>query len=119
MENDKRLIWLGGKLIPVTEAKINVLSPTSQFGANVFEGIRCYWNQEEQQLYAFRLDDHYKRLHKSIKIFRLKSPYTTEDFQRGLIDVVRANDYKEDIQVRQTVFVDGLGGTSPQKNVRR
>ena len=42
MDNDKRLIWLGGKLIPVTEAKINVLAPTSQFGANVFEGIRCY-----------------------------------------------------------------------------
>ena len=111
MDNDKRLIWLGGELIPVTEAKINVLSPTSQFGANVFEGIRCYWSEEEQQLYAFRLDDHYKRLHHSIKIFRLKSPYTTEDFKRGLIDVVKANNYREDIQVRQTVFVDGLGGT--------
>lgn len=111
MDNDKRLIWLGGKLIPVTEAKINVLAPTSQFGANVFEGIRCYWNQEEQQLYAFRLADHYKRLQHSIKIFRLKSPYTTADFEQGLIDVVRANNYREDIHMRQTVFVDGLGGT--------
>ncbi len=111
MDNDKRLIWLGGKLIPVKEAMINVLSPTAQFGANVFEGIRCYWNGERQQLYAFRLDDHYKRLLNSIKIFRMKSPYTTDDFRKGLVDVVRANGYKEDIQVRQTVFVDGLGGT--------
>jgi branched-chain amino acid aminotransferase, group I len=111
MNENERLIWLGGKIVPITEAKINVLSPTSQFGANVFEGIRCYWNEKEKQLYAFRLDDHYKRLHDSIKIFKMKSSYTTEDFKHGLIDVVKANNYKEDIAVRQTVFVDGLGGT--------
>lgn len=42
-----RLIWLGGEILPVEEAKINVLAPTSQFGLNVFEGIRCYWNEEK------------------------------------------------------------------------
>ena len=97
--------------MPVTEATINVLSLTAQFGANVFEGIRCYWSEKEQQLYAFRLADHYKRLHHSIKLLRLKSPYSTSDFENGLKDVVKANGYREDIAVRQTVFVDGLGGT--------
>lgn len=111
MDNNNRLIWLGGKMMPVTEAKINVLSPTAQFGANVFEGIRCYWSEQEQQLFAFRLAAHYKRLQQSIKLMRLKSPYTTEDFEQGLKDIVRANGYREDIAVRQTVFVDGLGGT--------
>lgn len=111
MDNNNRLIWLGGKMMPVTEAKINVLSPTAQFGANVFEGIRCYWSEQEQRLFAFRLAAHYKRLQQSIKLMRLKSPYTTEDFEQGLKDIVRANGYREDIAVRQTVFVDGLGGT--------
>lgn len=111
MDNNNRLIWLGGKIIPVAEATINVLSPTSQFGANVFEGIRCYWSEQEKQLYAFRLADHYKRLHHSIKLLRLNSPYTTQNFEQGLKDIVRANNYHEDIAVRQTVFVDGVGGT--------
>ena len=110
MDNN-RIIWLGGELMPVTEAKVNVLSPTSQFGANVFEGIRCYWSDNDQQLYAFRLTDHYKRLHASIKLLRMKSPYTTEDFLKGLKDVIRANNYRQDIAVRQTVFIEGLGGT--------
>lgn len=110
MDND-RLIWLGGKIVPVKEATVNVLSPTSQFGANVFEGIRCYWSENDRQLYAFRLDDHYRRLQRSIKLLRMKSPYSTDDFRQGLTDVVKANGYKEDIQVRQTVFIDGLGGT--------
>ena len=95
----------------MAEATVNVLSPTSQFGANVFEGIRCYWSEQDQQLYAFRLADHYKRLQNSIKILRFNSPYSTSDFQQGLIDVVKANGYREDIAVRQTVFVDGIGGT--------
>lgn len=111
MDNNHRLIWIGGKIVPVAEATINVLSPTSQFGANVFEGIRCYWSEQDQQLYAFRLADHYKRLQNSIKILRFNSPYSTSDFQQGLIDVVKANGYREDIAVRQTVFVDGIGGT--------
>ena len=110
MDNNHRLIWIGGKIVPVAEATVNVLSPTSQFGANVFEGIRCYWSEQDQQLYAFRLADHYKRLQNSIKILRFNSPYSTSDFQQGLIDVVKANGYREDIAVRQTVFVDGIGG---------
>lgn len=107
--NDKRLIWLNEKIVPLEEATINVLSPISQFGANVFEGIRCYWNQEENQLYAFRLEEHYKRLKNSMKMFRMEDKYTIQELKQGLIDVVRANSYKEDIAVRQTVFIDGFG----------
>lgn len=111
MDNNERLIWLGGKLLPVNDAKINVLSPTSQFGLNVFEGIRCYWSDNDKQLYAFRLDDHIKRLQQSIKLMRINSPYSTEDFRNAVFDVIKANNYKEDMAVRQTVFVDGVGGT--------
>lgn len=107
--NNNRLIWLNGKIVPLSQATINVLSPTSQFGANVFEGIRCYWNEEDRQLYAFKLDEHFKRLKNSMKMFRMEDKYTVEELKQGLIDVVRANNYREDIAVRQTVFIDGFG----------
>lgn len=104
-----RLIWLGGKLLPAKDAMIPVLSPTAQFGLNVFEGIRCYWNEEEGQLYAFRLPEHYARLKRSMALLELEAPYSEEETRQALIDVVRANGYREDIAVRQTVFVDGFG----------
>jgi branched-chain amino acid aminotransferase len=110
--NDNRFIWLGGKIVNIEEAKINVLSPTSQFGANVFEGIRCYWNDEKQKLFAFRLPEHYKRLKNSMKMFRMEDKYTVDEMKQGLIDVIIANGYKEDIAVRQTVFLDGFGSWS-------
>ena len=104
-----RLIWLKGQIINVNEAMVNVLSPTSQFGLNVFEGIPCYWNDEQKQLYAFRLDEHYERLTRSAKLIQFDLKYTKEDFLKALVDVVKANEYDENLSVRQTLFVDGFG----------
>jgi branched-chain amino acid aminotransferase len=109
---ENRFIWLNAQIVPLQDAKINVLSPTAQFGANVFEGIRCYWNHDDQQLYAFRLLEHYKRLKNSMKIFRMDDRYSIEDLKQGLIEVIKANEYTEDIAVRQTVFIDGFGSWS-------
>lgn len=104
-----RRIWFKGEILNVNDAKINVLAPTSQFGLNVFEGISCYWNDDEKQLYAFRLEEHYDRLIRSAKLIQFDLKYTKEDFKKALIDVVKANEYDENLSVRQTLFVDGFG----------
>ena len=114
---NERLIWLGGEILNVNDAKINVLSPTSHYGLNVFEGIRCYWNNEKKQLYAFRLEDHHNRLLQSIKLLQIKNEYSKEMLVQSLVDIIKANDYKEDIAVRQTVFVDGFGSWASEESV--
>ena len=106
---NNRYIWYKGEIINVNDAKINILAPTAQFGLNVFEGIPCYWNDSKKQLYAFRLDDHYDRLLRSARLIQINCPYTKEDFKRALIDAVKANEYEENLSVRQTLFVDGFG----------
>lgn len=104
-----RFIWFKGEILNVNDAKINILSPTSQFGLNVFEGIPCYWNDAKKQLYAFRLDDHYERLLRSAKLIQIECPYSKEDLKKALVDVVKANEYNENLSVRQTLFIDGFG----------
>lgn len=104
-----RFIWYKGEIINVNDAKINILAPTAQFGLNVFEGIPCYWNNDEKQLYAFRLDDHYDRLFRSARLIQINCPYTKDDFRKAFIDVIKANEYDENLSVRQTLFVDGFG----------
>lgn len=106
---ENRRIWIKGQIVNVKDAMVNVLTPTSQFGLNVFEGIPCYWNEDEQQLYAFRLDDHYDRLLRSAKLLQLDCRYTKADFKKAFIDVIKANEYQENLSVRQTLFVDGFG----------
>lgn len=104
-----RFIWYKGEIVNVNDAKINILAPTAQFGLNVFEGIPCYWNDEEKQLYAFRLDDHYNRLIRSARLIQINCPYSKEDMKNALVDVIKANEYDENLSVRQTLFVDGFG----------
>ena len=104
-----RRIWFKGEILNVNDAKINVLAPTSQFGLNVFEGIPCYWNDEEKQLYAFRLDEHYDRLIRSAKLIQIDNPYSKDELKKALVDVVKVNEYDENLSVRQTLFVDGFG----------
>lgn len=104
-----RRIWFKGEILNVNDAKINVLSPTSQFGLNVFEGIPCYWNEEKKQLYAFRLDAHYDRLIRSARLIQIDNPYSKAELQQAFVDVIKANEYYENISVRQTLFVDGFG----------
>lgn len=104
-----RFIWYKGEIINVNDARINILAPTAQFGLNVFEGIPCYWNEDEKQLYAFRLNDHYKRLQRSARLIQIDCPYSIEELTRALVDVISANEYQENLSVRQTLFVEGFG----------
>lgn len=106
---EHRRIWFKGDIVDVNDAKVNALAPTAQFGLNVFEGIPCYWNEEQKQLYAFRLDDHYNRLLKSARLLQIECPYSKEELKQALIDVIKANEYDENLSVRQTLFVDGFG----------
>ncbi len=112
-----RFVWLGGEILNVNDAKINILTPTAQFGLNVFEGIRCYWNENHNQLYAFRLEEHFDRLKRSLKLLQIEDVYSVEELKKAFVDVIVANNYREDIAVRQTVFVDGFGTWSSDQSV--
>ena len=88
-----RRIWFKGEILNVNDAKINALAPTSQFGLNVFEGIPCYWNENEKQLYAFRLDDHYNRLLRSARLIQIDCPYEKSALRKAFIDVIKEEVY--------------------------
>jgi len=103
------LIWVRGEIIPQSRATVNVLSPMAQFGLNVFEGVRCYWNEDRGELYAFRLHEHLDRLMQSCRLLRLESPYTPQQIEGWLGEVMAANGFLGDAAVRITIFVDGEG----------
>jgi len=111
LKNDKRYIYFKGEIIPEEDAKISILSPAVQYGVNVFAGIRCYYNKKSNQLYAFRLEDHVERLLNSAKIlrFNLDPKINFEYIKNNLINVIKANDFREDIYVRITLLLDGRG----------
>ena len=103
------IIWFKGKVIPAKHALVNVMSPTSQFGLNVFEGIRGYWNGDQEQLNIFRLDDHLDRLFESCKLLSLRCPYSKDEIRGFIADLLVTANFRSDIAIRLTLFVDGDG----------
>lgn len=114
---DNRWIWFNGELVQAQNAKIYALSPTAQFGLNVFEGIPVYYNKLERQSYVFRLEDHYRRLLASAKMMEICHDYTTDMMTDALFSVIKKNGNDEDIVVRQFLYVDGVGSWSSSEPV--
>jgi branched-chain amino acid aminotransferase len=97
-------IWMNGEYVPWAEAKIHVNSPAVLTGANVFEGIRGYANPDEGQVYVFRLAEHMARLWQSMKIMRMSLTFSREEMATACTGVVAANGFREDVQIRPTVY---------------
>ena len=50
-----------GRVVPYSEANVGVLTHALNYGSAVFGGLRAYWNDDEQQLFVFRPQDHFRR----------------------------------------------------------
>jgi len=100
---------LNGEVVPFAEARISVMAPGLTFAAAVFEGLRAYWNRDEEQLYVFHLREHLERLKFSMRVIELDDPPTTDDFCDQIIAGLRANNFREDCYVRVQTYVDDWG----------
>ena len=67
------------QIVPLEDAKIGVMTHAFNYGTAVFEGIRGNWNAEEQQIYLFRLKEHFDRLRQSCRIMCIEFPYENEE----------------------------------------
>ena len=97
------------KLVRYEDAKVSVMAPGLTFAALVFEGYRAYWNEEKQDLFIFRLDDHNKRLAFSMNLLELDDPPSIETFNNDIIETIKANEFRGDTYIRLQVYVDDWG----------
>jgi branched-chain amino acid aminotransferase len=82
-------IWHNGELIPWEKANIHVMSHVVHYGSSIFEGIRCY--RQKDGAGVFRLHEHMQRFLHSGKIYRMNLPYTVEQLNAAVVDVIEAN----------------------------
>jgi len=111
-----RYLYLNGKIVPYDEAKIHVQSGAVKYGASVFEGLRAYWNPQQGELYVFRLAEHIDRLYESMRLMRMDQAFTREELASSILEVLRKNEYRQDVHIRQSVFIEAdeaLDATGP------
>ncbi len=92
------------KFVPLSEAKVGVMTHALNYGTACFEGIRGNWNSEKGEMYLFRLREHYERLHQSCRILKIKLAFDVDRLCQITVDLVKKNGYKEDIYVRPLAY---------------
>ena len=98
------IAYLDGAFLPLAGAKISIATHALQYGTAVFEGIRAYWNPARDQLYAFRLRDHYARMARNVRILRIELPGDADALSALTIELLRKNGFKSDVYVRPLAF---------------
>jgi len=92
------------RIVPLSEAKLGIMTHALHYGTACFEGIRGNWDGEKKRMYLFRLKDHYERLHQSCHIMKINLPYSVEELCRLTVEVVEKNDCQEDVYVRPLAY---------------
>jgi len=103
-----RYMLFNDEIIPFEDGKMHIATPAVKYGIGVFEGVRGYWNDTDKQLYVFRLREHMERLKQSMKLLRLEDNYTVEGLMDGVLRMIRANEFRNTIQMRVMAILDGI-----------
>lgn len=101
---DSAWAFLDGKFVQIREAKISVMTHGFNYGTGIFEGIRAYWNGEQEQLYGLHLREHFSRLLRSGKVMRISIPHTVDELVAISVDLLRKCGYREDAYVRPVAY---------------
>jgi len=103
--------YFEGKIVPYAQAKVGVLTHALNYGTAAFAGIRAYWNDEQQQLFIFRPQDHFRRLLNSAKILLMDFEHTPESLTHILVELLRQDGHRCDVYIRPLVYKadEGIG----------
>jgi branched-chain amino acid aminotransferase len=101
---DDTLAWFEGRWTPLADAKVSIMTHSFLYGTAVFEGIRAYWNADDEQLYLLKAREHFERIVDSSKILMMEPGYGVDEMVAMTIELLRRNGYREDCYVRATVY---------------
>lgn len=104
----KKLSYFQGKIVPEEDALINIQTHALQYGTSVFGGIRGYYNEKENNVFIFRIKDHFHRLLSSAKIMQLQYTSTVEELEKITLKLIKDSNYHENIYMRPFIYTSSL-----------
>ncbi len=102
--SQQEFVFLDGEYIDAATASIPVRTHAFLYGTSVFEGIRAYYNKEEDKMYVFRMKEHYERIARSAKIMCMEMKYSVQELCDITVELLKKNNYKADAYIRPTIF---------------
>jgi len=102
------ICYFEGNYVPSSEAKISIQTHAFQYGTAVFGGIRGYYNPGRENLFVFRILDHFRRLQNSTKIMQLQFSKTPEELAQITLELLRKTGARQNVYIRPIVYTSSL-----------
>jgi len=99
-----KFAFFEGKIVPIEDAKISVMTHAFNYGTGVFGGLRGYWNDDEHQLFVFRPHDHFERLTQSASLLRINVPHSVPQLVEILNELLRTEGFRENVYIRPVAY---------------
>ena len=100
----QEMAFFHGNIVPISEAKVSVMTHALHYGTAVFEGVRGNWNEAQNKLFVFRMAEHYDRLLQGCRMMMMDIPYSTEDLCNITIQLLQSCGYKQDLYIRPLAY---------------
>jgi len=107
MAGKNRYAFFRGGLVPIEEAKVSIMTSAFNYGTAIFEGIRAYWSAEDEQLFVFRLEDHYVRFLRNCRFLWIDVPYTLQQLCEATLQLMRREGFRTDAYIRPLAYKSG------------
>ena len=98
------IVYFNGQYMPMHDAHIGILTHALHYGTGVFEGIRAYWNAEEQEMFVVRPREHYVRWKQNGGILRIAVPQTADQLCEITAELARRNGFRSDLYIRPLAY---------------
>lgn len=102
------IVYFENKFVPEEEAKISIKTNSFHYGTAVFEGIRAYYNKEEDIMYGLFFKEHYQRMFQNMKILNMEIEESIDELVQITAELVKKNNHKEDVYIRPIVYFSDL-----------
>jgi len=100
-------LWFSGEQVPWEQATVHITTVGWPAISAIFEGIRGYWNEQQQALYVFRLAEHMTRFESSMKLQRMQRRFSGAAVAEALLELCRTNNVREDAYIQPMAFTTG------------
>jgi branched-chain amino acid aminotransferase len=97
-------VFFNGEYKQYKDVHLGLMTHALHYGTGCFEGIRAYWNPNQEQLFALLVRPHFKRLRNSAKILQIELPFTDDEMVEATVEILRRNGYREDVYVRPLAY---------------
>lgn len=96
--------YFNGKIVPYSEAKVGVMNHSLNYGTAAFGGVRGYWNEKEEELFIFRVEDHFKRFMQSASLLLMNIEESIDDLIKITTDLLQKEGHRQDVYIRPLVY---------------